>query len=94
MNRETKRLAKRQQMAAREKQEAVRRSQLSKGPKQKGRIRRYFREVIEELKAVQWPTREQVRSYSTVVFVTLVFVVSLIFVLNVVFSRGVTSLYG
>lgn len=93
MNRETKRLMARQQMAPEKKQEAVRRSK-TKGPKEKGRIRRYFSSVIAELKAVDWPTRAQVRSYATVVFVTLVLVVGLIFLLNLLFSTGVTKLYG
>ncbi len=93
MNRETKRLMARQQMAPEKKQEAVRRSK-TKRPKEKGRIRRYFSSVITELKAVDWPTRAQVRSYATVVFVTLVLVVGLIFLLNLLFSTGVTKLYG
>ncbi|MCL5973415.1 MAG: preprotein translocase subunit SecE [Ferrimicrobium sp.] len=93
MNRETKRLMARQQMAPEKKQEAVRRSK-TKRTKEKGRIRRYFGSVITELKAVDWPTRAQVRSYATVVFVTLVIVVGLIFLLNLLFSTGVAKLYG
>ncbi len=83
----------RQQMAPEKKQEAVRRSK-TKRTKEKGRIRRYFGSVITELKAVDWPTRAQVRSYATVVFVTLVIVVGLIFLLNLLFSTGVAKLYG
>jgi preprotein translocase subunit SecE len=93
VNRETKRLMARQQMAPEKKQEAVRRSK-TKRTKEKGRIRRYFGSVITELKAVDWPTRAQVRSYATVVFVTLVIVVGLIFLLNLLFSTGVAKLYG
>ncbi|MCI2974526.1 MAG: preprotein translocase subunit SecE [Ferrimicrobium sp.] len=93
MNRETKRLMARQQMAPEKKQEAVRRSK-AKRTKEKGRIRRYLASVINELKLVDWPTRAQVRSYATVVFVTLVFVVGLIFLFNLLFSTGVTKLYG
>ncbi|WP_298336818.1 preprotein translocase subunit SecE [Ferrimicrobium sp.] len=95
MNRETKRLMARQQMAPEKKQDAVRRSKTkSKRTREKGRIRAYFSSVIAELKLVDWPTRAQVRSYATVVFVTLVFVVGLIFLLNLLFSTGVTKLYG
>ncbi|MHB8189045.1 MAG: preprotein translocase subunit SecE [Ferrimicrobium sp.] len=94
MNRETKRLAQRQSPPTRDRQDAARRLQSSKRPKEKGRIRRYFGSVRSELRAVDWPSRVQVRSYASVVFVTLVLVVGLIFLLNVVFSRGVAALYG
>ena len=93
MNRETKRLMQRQQLQSKERQEAARKS-ISKRPKEKGRIRRYLSLVVTELKAVDWPTKAQVRSYATVVFVTLVVVVGLIFLLNLLFSTGVTKLYG
>jgi preprotein translocase SecE subunit len=43
---------------------------------------------------VDWPTRAQVRSYATVVFVTLVVVIGLIFLFNLLFSTGVARLYG
>ncbi len=40
------------------------------------RIRRYFDEVWSELKKVSWPTREQVRTLTVLVF-TISFVVGL-----------------
>jgi preprotein translocase subunit SecE len=86
----------RQQAATRDRQELARqmaRGQTSGEPR-KGRVRRYLQGVRAELKAVEWPTRSQVRSYATVVFVTLVLVVALIFVLNVIFAKGVSLLYG
>ena len=40
------------------------------------RLRRYFDEVWSELKKVSWPTREQVRTLTVLVF-TISFVVGL-----------------
>jgi preprotein translocase subunit SecE len=86
----------RQQSATRDRQELARRMAQgqSAGEPRTGRIRTYLRGVRTELKAVEWPTRRQLRSYATVVFVTLVLVVALIFALNVVFAKGVSLLYG
>lgn len=93
MNRETKRLMQRSQMAPKERQEAARKA-ATKRPKEKGRVRSYLSGVMTELRAVDWPTRAQVRSYATVVFVTLVVVIGLIFLFNLLFSTGVAHLYG
>ena len=50
------------------------------------RIRRYFDEVWSELKKVSWPTREQVRTLTVLVF-TISFVVGLyITVLDQIFQ--------
>ncbi|ACU53353.1 preprotein translocase, SecE subunit [Acidimicrobium ferrooxidans DSM 10331] len=84
----------RQQGATRDRQELARRMAQGSGEPRKGRIRRYLQGVRTELRAVEWPTRRQLRSYATVVFVTLVLVVALIFLLNVVFAKGVSLLYG
>jgi len=54
------------------------------------RIRRYLDEVWSELKKVSWPTRDQVRNLTVLVF-TISFVVGLyITVLDTVF-RGVIA---
>jgi preprotein translocase subunit SecE len=51
------------------------------------RLRRYFDEVWSELKKVSWPTREQVRNLTVLVF-AISFVVGLyITVLDQVFQR-------
>jgi len=50
------------------------------------RIRRYFDEVWSELKKVSWPTRDQVRTLTVLVF-TISFVVGLyITVLDQIFK--------
>jgi len=51
------------------------------------RIRRYFDEVWSELRKVSWPTREQVRNLTVLVF-AISFVVGIyITVLDVVFRE-------
>jgi preprotein translocase subunit SecE len=55
------------------------------------RIRRYFDEVVSELRKVSWPTREQVRNLTVLVF-AISFVVGLyITVLDSIF-RGLIGL--
>jgi len=50
------------------------------------RIRRYFDEVWSELKKVSWPTREQVRTLTVLVFAISVVVGLYITVLDQVFQ--------
>jgi preprotein translocase subunit SecE len=50
------------------------------------RIRRYFDEVWSELKKVSWPTREQVRTLTVLVFAISVVVGLYITVLDQIFQ--------
>jgi preprotein translocase subunit SecE len=50
------------------------------------RIRRYFDEVWSELKKVSWPTREQVRNLTVLVFMISIVVGLYITVLDSVFQ--------
>ena len=55
------------------------------------RLRRFFNEAWSELKKVSWPTREQVRNLTVLVFVVSFVVGVYITVLDIVFtasSRG------
>ncbi len=54
------------------------------------RLRRYFDEVASELRKVSWPTREQVRSLTVLVFAISFAVGLYITVLDVVF-RGIIA---
>ena len=53
----------------------------------------FAREVRDELRQVAWPSRGEMVNYTTVVFVTLVFMVALIFLLNYVFGKGVLFMF-
>ena len=55
------------------------------------RIRRYFDEVWSELKKVSWPTREQVRTLTVLVF-AISFVIGLYITVLDQFFQGLLSL--
>jgi preprotein translocase subunit SecE len=57
------------------------------------RIRRYFNEVWSELRKVSWPTREQVRNLTVLVFAISLVVGIYITVLDT-FFQGVIRLIG
>jgi preprotein translocase subunit SecE len=58
------------------------------------RLRRFFREVIAELRKVIWPNRKQMITYTSVVLVFVVFMVAFIGVLDLAVIKGVTWLFG
>ncbi len=53
------------------------------------RIRRYFDEVWSELRKVSWPTREQVRNLTVLVFAISFVVGVYITVLDTVFTAAI-----
>ena len=58
------------------------------------RIRRYFDEVWSELRKVSWPTREQVRNLTVLVFAISLVVGIYISVLDVIFQNIIAFLVG
>ncbi|MCP2165879.1 preprotein translocase subunit SecE [Goodfellowiella coeruleoviolacea] len=59
-----------------------------------GRLFRFFREVVAELRKVIWPTRKQLVTYTVVVLVFVAFMVALVAGLDIAFNRGVLWLFG
>ena len=55
------------------------------------RIRRYFSEVVSELRKVSWPTLEQVRNLTVLVF-AISFVIGLYITVLDSFFRGIIGL--
>ena len=53
----------------------------------------YLKEVRNELRKVAWPTREEVRNYSIVVFITVSVLMAIIFGLDYGFSEGAVFLF-
>jgi preprotein translocase subunit SecE len=51
------------------------------------RLRRYFKEVVSELRKVSWPTREQVRNLTVLVFAISLVVGLYITVLDIAFRE-------
>jgi preprotein translocase subunit SecE len=103
VNRQTKRLLQKQgQMtedgtptaATRRAPAATRPRAEAEKPSIGKRFGEYLREVRNELAKVAWPPRTEVVRYSSVVFVTLVFLVLLIYGLNFAFEHLVLKLYG
>jgi preprotein translocase subunit SecE len=58
------------------------------------RIRRYFDEVWSELRKVSWPTRDQVRNLTVLVFVISFVVGVYITILDTVFRGFISALQG
>jgi len=97
MNRETKRMMKRQGQVDADGSPSNRRPPPSQGTKRPAKQRtsptQFVREIRDELRQVAWPSRPEMINYTTVVFTTLVLMVSLIFVLNYVFGRAVVFMF-
>ena len=47
-----------------------------------------------ELRKVNWPSRQEMFAYTTVVVVAVVFLTSLVFGLDLVFTKGVLRVLG
>ena len=59
-----------------------------------GKLARFLREVVAELRKVIWPTRNQLVTYTIVVLVFVSFMVALVWALDLVFAQGVLYLFG
>ena len=62
--------------------------------KKKGRIRRYFRELISEFKKLEWPTKSKVLNNTIVVLVMMLFVTAFVWVLDLGFSKFMEFILG
>lgn len=92
MNRETKRLLKKQgQLGDDGTPRATRRPAPSPtAPKEpRTKPRQFVREVNAELRKVAWPTRKETRNYSIIVFITIVVLTSLIAGWDWIFSKSI-----
>lgn len=61
--------------------------QEAAAPQGTSRMKKFFREVKAELKKVSWPDRQELVSYTAVVFVAVVFVAALIWAVDSVFNE-------
>jgi preprotein translocase subunit SecE len=59
-----------------------------------GRIARFFREVVAELRKVIWPTRKELLTYTAVVVVFVAFMLAIVAVLDFGFAKGVLAVFG
>jgi preprotein translocase subunit SecE len=63
-------------------------------PRQKGRMKEYFKGVKIETKKVVWPTRREIVSYTVVVLITCAFFGLLIWGVDSAFLLGLEKLLG
>lgn len=59
-----------------------------------GRLFRFLREVIAELRKVIWPTRKELVTYTTVVIVFVTIMFTIVATLDAVFAWGVLKVFG
>jgi preprotein translocase subunit SecE len=101
MNREMKRAqakAERQQKAAgvdrrAAPQQASRRAATQEKKKRTG-ARQFLKEVRLELKKVDWPTRSELTTYSTVVLVTITVLTGFVFGVDYLFTKFVFPIFS
>lgn len=56
------------------------------------RIKRYFKEIRNEMRKVAWPTRSEVISFTMVVLATVIILAFIVGVLDVIFQYVVTKI--
>ena len=96
MNRQMKRMQRRQGGTAVDRAAAAattRRAAVQEKRKRTG-VRQFLREVRQEMKRVNWPTRQELVAYTVVVLVSVTVLTSLVFGLDYVFSKLVLRVFG
>jgi preprotein translocase subunit SecE len=96
MNRQMKRMQQRQGKTAPERQAAAATARRSASQEKKKRTpaRQFLKEVRQELRKVDWPTREETMSYSIVVLVTVIVLTTFVFFVDLGFSKAIVNLFG
>jgi preprotein translocase subunit SecE len=59
-----------------------------------GRVVRFFREVVAELRKVIWPTRKELLTYTAVVVVFVAFMLAIVAGLDYGFAKAVLFVFG
>ena len=59
-----------------------------------GRISLFYRQVISELRKVEWPTRRQLSTYTAVVLVFVGFVIAVVSVFDLILTKLVFWVFG
>ena len=70
-------------------------SRAQKGPSGRKRTTplQFSREVRDEMRLVQWPSRTELINYTSVVLTTLIIMITLIFFLNLGFGKLITLMF-
>jgi preprotein translocase subunit SecE len=59
-----------------------------------GRVGRFVREVVAELRKVIWPTRKELLTYATVVIVFVTIMLTIVGLLDLGFAKAVLVVFG
>jgi preprotein translocase subunit SecE len=59
-----------------------------------GRVARFIREVVAELRKVIWPTRKELLTYTAVVVTFVTFMLAIVAGLDYLFAKGVLFVFG
>jgi len=59
-----------------------------------GRLFRFFREVVAELRKVIWPTRKELLTYAAVVIVFVTVIVTIVGLLDLGFAKAILYIFG
>jgi preprotein translocase subunit SecE len=97
MNRQTKRIMARQQAAEQRRAAGALPRRPAPGPEQRRRRtppRQFLKEVRQELKRVNWPTRQELFAYFVVVLASVIVLTSFVFGLDFLFSKAVLQVFG
>ena len=96
MNRQMKRMQRRQGGSTVERAQAAAQARRTGQQERQGRTPpgQFLKEVRQELKKVNWPTRQELLAYTVVVLVSVTVLTSFVFGLDFVFSRFVLDLFG
>jgi preprotein translocase subunit SecE len=95
MNRQAKRMMQRQKATGQDRMEAMRqRRSVSTERRKRTPPSQFLKEVRQELKKVNWPTRQEMIAYTVVVLVAVVFMTSLVFGMDLGFSKAVLRIFG
>jgi preprotein translocase subunit SecE len=94
MNRQTKRMMKKQEDAKKAAPRPPVRATGAPAKRERTKPRQFIKEVIAELKKVAWPSRQEIISYSIVVLVASLVIAGIIVVMDSLFSRAVLALFG
>lgn len=95
MNRQMKRMQRRQGAPTVDRAAAAattRRAATQEKRKRTG-TRQFLREVRQELKRVNWPTRQELVAYTVVVLISVIVLTSFVFGLDYVFSKFVLKVF-
>ena len=62
--------------------------------KKKGRVKRYFRELVSEFKKLEWPSKSKILNNTVVVLVMMLFVTAFVWLLDLGFSKFLEFILG